>query len=216
MWWSASASVAGNDPVEYNELSITKSLVFTLIGQVMLDIFTSRLPGKQNTITLFATAVFIVYGWTIIASFWKIPSWVFYLELGEIVSVYAYSFIVNFAESFLLTLSLVLLGIFLYGNLWRDGFLSGSVMMLVVFVGSMLLHMRMHADPNLRFDFITSQLRWWAVTLLIGFVASFISVRVPWLRRTLENLADRFVVFLYIYLPLTALFAGVILVRILL
>ena len=174
----------------------------------------SRFPGKQNTTNLFATAVFIVYGWTIYASFWKIPSWIFYLQLNEIISVYAYSFLLNFSESILLTLGLIFLGFFLSGNLWKDGFLAASVVILFVSVGSALLHMRIYEDPNLRVGFVSSQLKWWAVTLLIAFVASFISVRVAWLRSFFEDLADRFVVFLYIYIPLTILSLGIIVVRI--
>lgn len=182
----------------------------------MLQRFVSRLPEKTKIVSLFAVAVFIVYGWTIYASFWKIPSWIFYLDLYEIFSVYAYSFLVNFAESTLLTLGLVMLGFLLAGNLWKDGFLAASVVVLVVLVGSALLHMRMYENPNLRLGFIDSQLRWWAGTLPIALVASMISARVGWLRKAIETLADRFTVFLYLYIPLTVLSLGLITVRIVL
>lgn len=182
----------------------------------MVQRLISRLPEKQNIVSLFATAVFIVYGWTIYASFWKIPSWIFFLELGEILSVYAYSFVVNFAESIFLTLGLIFLGYLLNGNFWKDGFLPASVVVLAVLVGSALLHMRQYEDPNLRVGFIDSQTRWWAITLLIAFAASFVAARVRWLRKLLENLAERFTVFLYIYLPLTVLSLGIVIVRILL
>ncbi len=180
----------------------------------MIQRFAARFPDKASIVNLFATAAFLVYGWTLYASFWKVPSWIYFLRLNEIFSVYAYSFIVNFMESILLTLGLVLLGYFLSGNLWKDGFLAASVVMLIVFVGSALVHMRMYDDPNLRVSFISSQLRWWLVTVAIAFVASFISVRVAWLRRLLETLADRFTVFLYVYLPLTVLSLGIVIARI--
>jgi hypothetical protein len=180
----------------------------------MFNRLKSRFPDKQSIVNIFATAAFIVYGWTIYSSFWKIPSWLFYLRLSEIFSVYAYSFIVNFVESALLTLGVLFLGLFLSGNLWRDGFISAGVVILAVLVGSALIHMRIYEDPNLRVDFIHSQLRWWAGTVFIAFAVSFICVRVTWLRNLLENLADRFVVFLYFYMPLTLLSLGVVLVRI--
>jgi len=180
----------------------------------MIQRFAARFPDKANIVNLFATAAFLVYGWTLYASFWKVPSWIYFLRLNEIFSVYAYSFIVNFLESILLTLGLVLLGYFLSGNLWKDGFLAGSVVMLIVIVGSALVHMRIYDDPNLRVSFISSQLRWWLVTFGIAFGASFISVRVAWLRRSLETLADRFTVFLYIYLPLTVLSLAIVIARI--
>ncbi len=180
----------------------------------MFNHLRSRFPDKQSIVNVFATAAFIVYGWTIYSSFWKIPSWLFYLRLSEIFSVYAYSFIVNLLESILLTLGVIFLGFFLSGNLWKDGFISAGVVILAVLVGSALVHMRLYEDPNLRVDFIHSQLRWWAGTVFIAFAVSFICVRVTWLRSLLENLADRFVVFLYIYMPLTLLSLGIVLVRI--
>ena len=185
-----------------------------MIRQGLLQRLLSRFPGKGSVINLFATAAFVVYGWTVYASFWKIPSWLHFLQLNEIFAVYAYSFLVNFAESVLLTLGLVMLGFFLAGNLWKDGFLAASVVMLVVVIGSAILHMRTYEDPNLRVRFIDTQKLWWLVTLVLAFVASFISARIAWLRRVIENLADRFVVFLYIYIPLTVLSLGIVIVRI--
>jgi hypothetical protein len=182
----------------------------------MFKSLVSRFPEKQSVIHVFATAAFLVYGWTIYASFWKIPSWVYYLRLTEIFSVYAYSFLLNFAESIFLTLVLVSLGFFLTDNVWKDGFVAASVVVLVISVGSALLHMRIYEDPNLRVGFIDSQVRWWSLTLLIAFALSFICARLAWLRRLLDDLADRFVVFLYIYIPLTILSLGIVTVRIIL
>lgn len=185
-----------------------------MTGQAMLQRLAARLPDKGSVLNLFATAAFLVYGWTLYASFWKIPSWIYFLRLNEIFSVYAYSFLVNFMESILLTCGLVFLGFFLSGNLWKDGFLAASVMMLILVVGSALVHMRIYDDPNLRAGFISSQKRWWLVTFVIAFGASCIAPRVGWLRRFLETLADRFSVFLYLYIPLTVLSLGIVIVRI--
>jgi hypothetical protein len=163
----------------------------------------SRFPDKKSIVNVFATSAFIVYGWTIISSFWKIPSWMYYLKTSEIIAAYAYSFLMNFLESSLLTLSLIFLGFILSGILWKGYFSAASVVVLIVSVGSALLHMHLYEDPNLRADFLDSQLRWWLTTFFIAFVVSTICVRVPWLRKILDILADRFVVFLYIYIPLT-------------
>lgn len=179
----------------------------------MVEKIIARFPDKQSIVNVFATAAFIVYGWTIYASFWKIPSWIFYLNLNEIFSIYAYSFITNFVESALLTLGLVFLGFFLSGNFWKDGFLAAGIVVLFVSVGSALWHMWLYEDPNLRVSFVNSQFRWWMMTALIALVASSACVRHPWLRRILENLADRFAVFLYIYIPLTILSLGIVIIR---
>jgi hypothetical protein len=200
---------------QWNIIAIPVFLpVFNFSRQVMFNHLKSRFPDKQSIVNVFATAAFIVYGWTIYSSFWKIPSWLFYLRLSEIFSVYAYSFLVNFVESILLTLGVIFLGFLLFGNLWKEGFISAGVVTLAVLVGSALVHMRLYENPDLRVEFINSQLRWWTITFFLVFVVSFICVRIPWMKSLLENLADRFVVFLYIYMPLTLLSLGIVVVRI--
>ena len=176
----------------------------------------SRFPGKQEIVYAFATAAFLVYGWTIYSSFNKIPSWIFYLRTSEIVSVYAYSFLVNFFECVFLVLILLAINFFFSGNLWKDKFLPVSVVMLVILVGSSLLHLHRFEDPTLRESFLASQPLWWGSTFFISFLASFIVVRFSWFRNLLENLADRFAVFLYIYIPLTILSLFIVLARIVL
>lgn len=180
----------------------------------MVNRLMSRFPDKQSVVSVFATAAFLVYGWTIISSFWKIPAWFFYLNLSEIFTIYSYSFITNFLESALLTIGLIVLGFFLFDNFWKDGFLAASVITLIVSVGSALLHLRLHQDPNLRESFVNSQYSWWGVTLLIALLLSVFSVRVSWVRNFLEMLADRLGVFLYIYVPLTILSFIFVIIRI--
>ena len=142
-------------------------------------------------LNLFATAAFLVYGWTLFASFWKIPSWIYFLRLNEIFSSLCLFVPGKFHGKHFAYTWAGLPRIFLSGNLWRDGFLAASVMMLILLVGSALVHMRIYDDPNLRVGFISSQKRWWLVTLMIAFGASFIAPRVRLLRRFLETLADR-------------------------
>ncbi|MBN1304920.1 MAG: hypothetical protein JXA13_10835 [Anaerolineales bacterium] len=163
----------------------------------------SRLPSMQSAISVFATAAFLVYGWTIYASFWKIPSWLFYLKIGEIYSVYAYSFIVNFLESGLLLSGVILANAFLSGNLWKKNFSSAAVAVIFILVGSAVTHLRLYEEPDLREDFISTQLLWWGSTFIVALLVSVVCARVAILNKWITNLADNMVVFLYIYIPLT-------------
>ena len=78
-----------------------------------LNLLQSRIPRGNEIISVFAVAVFMVYTWTMYVSFWNLPSWLMYLEIGEIFSIYAYAFLVNFLESILL-LSVALLASLLF------------------------------------------------------------------------------------------------------
>jgi hypothetical protein len=180
----------------------------------MYKYFISRLPDRASIVRVFATAAFLVYGWTIYSSFWKIPSWIYFLTTGEIFSVYTYSFVTNFVESVFLTLGLIVIGFFLFDNLWKNSFSAAGVITVVVMVGAALVHLYLYQDPNLREEFIDSQRIWWTVVVFVAFFLSIICVRVTWLGKFLNALADRFVVFLYIYLPLTLMSFIFIIVRI--
>ena len=167
--------------------------------------FITRLPDRRSIIGVYAAAVFLVYGWTLLASFWKVPSWMFFLKVGEILSVYAYSFAIDFAESILLLFTMLLIGILLPKNWWNDQFTSKGIVWISVLLGSIMLRLYTNRSPELWEEFVYNQWAWWGYTVLLGIVLSFLFSRVNWLRRELEKLADRLVVFLYIYMPLTAL-----------
>lgn len=167
--------------------------------------FITRLPDRRSIIGVYAAAVFLVYGWTLLASFWKVPSWMFFLKVGEILSVYAYSFAIDFAESILLLFTMLLIGILLPKNWWNDQFTSKGIVWISVLLGSIMLRLYTNRSPELWEEFVYNQWAWWGYTVLLGIVLSLLFSRVNWLRRGLEKLADRLVVFLYIYMPLTAL-----------
>ena len=158
--------------------------------------------------------MFLVYTWTLFTSFWKLPSWLFFLQVGEILSIYAYAFVVNFIESMLLLLIVLLPVIFLPRKWWTDAFIPRGFALILIILGSATLHMALYRTPDTRATFIQGQFLWWTGTLLLALLLTWLAGRVKWLRSALENVADRFVVFLYIYLPLTLVALLVVVARI--
>lgn len=160
--------------------------------------------------------MFLVYTWTLYTSFWKLPSWLFFLQAGEIVSIYAYAFVLNFLESVLLLLIALVPAFLLPRPWWRDTFIPKGFALILIVLGSALLHISLYRTPDARAIFIDSQFIWWIVTSLIAVLLTWLAGRVGWVRRGLESMADRFVIFVYIYLPLTAIAFLIVLARILL
>lgn len=158
--------------------------------------------------------MFLVYTWTLFTSFWKLPSWLFFLQVGEILSIYAYAFVVNFIESLLLLLIVLLPAIFLPRKWWTDTFIPRGFALILIILGSATLHLALYRTPDTRATFINGQFIWWVVTLLLAVLLTWIAGRVKWLRHALENMADRFVVFLYVYLPLTMVALLIVVARI--
>jgi hypothetical protein len=158
--------------------------------------------------------MFLVYTWTLYTSFWKLPSWLFFLQFGEIVSIYAYAFVLNFLESTLLLLMALLPAFLLPRSWWTDKFISKGLTLILIVLGSALLHISLYRTPDTRAVFVSSQLIWWILTTLVAVFVTWLVGRVQWVRSGLESIADRFVIFVYIYLPLTIIASLIVLARI--
>ncbi|HLO17057.1 MAG TPA: hypothetical protein VK206_19645 [Anaerolineales bacterium] len=180
----------------------------------MLKALWARLPSMRNIVTVYAVAMFLVYTWTLYTSFWKLPSWLFFLNVGEIVSIYSYAFLVNFLESVLLLILVLLPAIIFPQRWWKDEFIAKAFVFMLIILGSAILHFSLYRTPDIRPLFVNGQLLWWIVTLLVAVLLTWLAGRVNWIRQGLENIADRFVVFLYVYLPLTGIAFLIVFVRI--
>jgi hypothetical protein len=179
-----------------------------------MDKLLARLPERRSILGVYATAVFLVYGWTLLASFWKVPSWMFFLRISDILSVYAYSFVIDFAESLFLLCLVLLVGVLLPKHWWNAQFTAKGALWIIVLMGSMMLRLYTNRSPDSWEGFVSGQGVWWCYTLLLALMLNLLISRISLLRRGLESLADRLVVFLYIYLPLTALAIVVVFARI--
>lgn len=173
----------------------------------------NRLPDKAPLLNVYAVVVALGFNWTLMTSFWKIPSWLFYMNLGQVASIYAYTIAFDFIESVLLLAGCVLISLALPAAWWKEKFVSRSVMLLIVVMGSLFLSAFKFRDPDTRQQFVDVQLVWWAVTFGIAFSLAWLAGRARGLGRALENLADRCIIFLFIYMPLTALSILVVLAR---
>jgi len=175
----------------------------------------TRLPERRSILGVYATAVFLVYSWTLLASFWKVPSWMFFLRISDILSVYAYSFVIDFAESLLLLGLVLFVGVLLPKRWWNAQFTAKGALWIIVLMVSIMLRLYTNRSPDRWEDFVHNQGIWWGTTFLLAFTLNFLVSRFNWIRKGLEGLADRLVVFLYIYLPLTIVAIVVVFARIL-
>lgn len=182
---------------------------------LLKDKLFAHLPDRRSALGVYATAVFLVYGWTLLASFWKVPSWLYFLRVGDILSVYAYSFVIDFAESLLLLGMMLAIGLLLPKRWWNAHFAAHGALWVTVLLGSAMIRLYTNRSPDSWESFVSGQGMWWGVTLLLALALSLVVSAIPFLRRGLETLADRLVVFLYLYLPLTALALVVVFIRVL-
>jgi len=174
----------------------------------------TRLPDRRSVLGVYATTVFLVYGWTLLASFWKVPSWLYFLPVSDILSVYAYSFVVDFSESLILLGATLLAGLLLPDRWWNARFTSQGVLWVLVLMGSAMVRLYTNRSPDRWESFVSGQGIWWGTTFLLAVLLSFFTSHFAFIQRGLEDLADRLVAFLYLYLPLTVVAIFVVFVRV--
>lgn len=170
-----------------------------------------RFLPLEQIVPVYAVIAFVIYGWTIALATWKMPSWLFSLTLGEILSVLAYSFVLDFLESLFVVTFLLGLGFVLPGKLLREDFIVRGAAFAFIALTSIILHLLAYADTDLREAFALSLPLWWAVTLVVAAVFVWLASR--HLRSLVLEIADRLIVFLYIFLPLSFLSLFVVIVR---
>jgi hypothetical protein len=169
----------------------------------ILQVLSGRLPVKSSLYNIYALIVTLVFSWTLLASFWTLPSWLFYLNLGQVASVYAYALTFDFIESVLLLAGFILFSLVLPAAWWREKFISRSAMLLIVGMASVILSAFQFRDPDSFQQFVAVNGIWWLVTIGIALPLVWLAGRARWLGRTLEVIADRCIIFLFIYIPLT-------------
>lgn len=170
-----------------------------------------RLPDFQSVVQVYAIIAVIFAAWTITAFLWKLSAWLLFLNSGEILTILSYAFAANFLESLIVLSVLLGASALLPAPFFRDDFVVRGTILTLGFVGSLMAFVA--AEVRVGFEmgnwlFVPPL----AVLLLTGFLLRQ-SSEYPRLRSAMLWLADRFVVFLFILLPLFALGSFHILLR---
>jgi hypothetical protein len=173
-----------------------------------------RLPNRQKILGVYAVIVFLVYSWTLFTSFYKLPSWMFYLTIGQILSVYAYAFSVDLLESILALAGVLFLDLTLFMALRNmEEFQSRSILVIFGVLISSVLRFIFFPDYEDIEKFLSGELVWWAIALPLGLIVAVAASKSNWVKKILEGVAERATVFLYIYLPLSLVSLVIVIIR---
>lgn len=168
------------------------------------------MPQLYEIWSLYSTMVFLIYGWTTIAFFWKLPSWMKILNGGEIAIVIAYILASNLLESLLLLIVFVIAAIVLPSSWLREDFaVRGGCMMYVFTFWACIFAL------NSLIVFPTpSELIFIAAGLLASMLLVLLSVKqTAFMRRLMRSIANRTIIFLYLWVPLSLIGAIVVLIK---
>jgi hypothetical protein len=163
----------------------------------------NRIPSIQEIIPVYAVVSFIIYGWTSVMFFWKLPSYSDFLTPAEIFGALSYSVFTNLIESLILISGLLCLYALLPPRYFRNTFTAFGSIATTIFLVSIMLYQRHYA--NARLDY-TSGIRFWAIVTMIAILLFiFVTAKINFVRTAIVSIADRMVIFLYIFIPLSVI-----------
>ena len=166
-----------------------------------LPIF-KRIPGWGQVLPVYAVVVLMVYSWTGLWFFWKLPSWLFFLSAGEILTAGAYSLATNLLESLTVLCAPFIASIVLPRRWFYDRFVARGTALVASGLGYM---MHVAYQFKSKDDYPSLNLKPFsvAVALVAVLLIVVLAGRIPIVRKAIEGLADRATIFLYILVPLS-------------
>ncbi len=172
--------------------------------------FVKRIPNLEQIARVYAVMVVIIYSWSILRFFWRLPSWLYFSSIGEIAVIFAYMMVVNLLESILVLLAPLFMSIILPQNWFHDRFITKGTLLVVLGLGY-LMYFNNHLYYQSPFP---AQLLSWTPAIamaIIGLV--FLIDRPGFLDKILNELTTRLLVFLYISIPVSIAALLVVLIR---
>jgi hypothetical protein len=187
--------------------------------RITLDMLRRKLPGRAEVLSVFNVLIFVVFGWSIRGFLYEIPSFLLYLNLGDMTAVVFYMMAFAFLECVLLTAGLVLVSLILPSTWLRTGFAyKGFLIILVATTGFILFqgYYKVGFFQNLiNNDY--SPFRPVLIGMVLGLVLLaglfWLFHNRPRLQKYLSAFIDQFSVFSYIYVPLGVIGILVVFVR---
>jgi hypothetical protein len=174
-------------------------------------VFKDRLPKFGEIMLVFAVNVVILYSFSLWFSFQDLSkNWILYLDIADILGLLAYVIIGAFIESLLMTAFLLFICLLIPSSITRGRFVSYGTILTITFLTALIVRDGSYVG-------ISALMRNndWAYTVLtVGILVPALAVEyTKKATSAIEALADRCLIFLYFYMPLTAAAAIIVVMR---
>jgi len=173
-------------------------------------IFFKKIPKTDHIIAIYAVVAAVTFIWSMIQFFWNLPSWFYFSSIGEILVLFTYMMTFNFIEGLLALFFLIVLFTLLPTRLVSGQFITKAVLVALTGFG-ILIYRNFYFPTKALFDLTLFQ---WALILGGEFLILVLPFnKFPAFCKVIEDLADRFIVFMYITVSLGILSIIVVLIR---
>lgn len=174
-------------------------------------VFKNRLPKLREIILVYAVNVVILYSFSLWFSFQDFSrNWILYLDIADILGLFAYIIIGAFIESLLMIGFLIILYLLSPPSITQGRFVLHGTILTITLLTALMLRDESYVGLSVIVKSNNISLAFVTVGILLFFFAAKWTEK---LKSAIEALADRCVVFLYFYLPLSVLAMLIALVR---
>lgn len=152
-----------------------------------------KIPGWQEITPVYGLIVLLSYGWMIYTFSWNFPAWILFQSTESIVVTFIYGLAFELIESTGIMLCIIFLCIILPSSWLRDDFVfTGGIFIILLLIGIMYT---IHTGALSNITITES------VFLASAIIIKLASLRYPVIKKPIETLADRSIIFIYISLP---------------
>jgi hypothetical protein len=160
-----------------------------------------RFPPREQIMLVFASIAFPQYTWT---TFWVLdylPSWLKSMTFWETIPINAYAYAWVFLESLVILFILLMLAISMPEKWFRRNFVSkSSLAVWLIFMFSFATQLK---NTN-KFDFMAG-IKPEIILLVSALISFFLLSKSQKFHDIIISITDRLTVFLYIYIPISAI-----------
>lgn len=162
--------------------------------------FLKKIPSRDQITPVYAVIVTMIYSWSIVFFFWRLPSLLFYSTIGEIGVMFAYMITADFLDSLLVLLPLILLCLLLPEKWFFNRFSTKGVFLSILILASIFAYGQYY-----RAESLSLLLQKTLLAGLVFLILTYLLDEIQFVSRLFEGIANRAVVFLYLFLPITAI-----------
>jgi hypothetical protein len=160
-----------------------------------------RFPTFDQVLPVFAVIALFTYGRTIYVFIFKVPAWLLFQLLGEILANLAYGLVLNLLESLLILSVFLLVTFLLPARFFKQHFTVYGTWLVVFILGLILIFLKYYSSTGP--DFNQYIYLWMGTTLVMSIPVAYLGGRIPFLKKAALWFSDRVIVLLFIFLPAT-------------